>query len=246
MNAKAGYTRFAYLQLLDSALPVGGFSHSFGLEAQVQSGRIRTIEELEEYLQTLLVHGWAAADALVIKAAYEAQNSGDLRSVPSGEAAAESSLERLWRADRLLYVQRAAEESREALRKMGSRLLRLGERLYPEIAWEPLAAAIREKRCIGTYPAVHGWFACSLGVGLDEAACGYLYASAAQAVGSALRLMPIGQTQAQLVLKALMARLEPSWFAVCGRDPLDLGASVPAADIGAMQHASLHSRLFMS
>ena len=54
---KRGHRSFhwlAYQQLLDSALPIGGFSHSFGLETLVQEERFTTSAELEAYLHPCL------------------------------------------------------------------------------------------------------------------------------------------------------------------------------------------------
>src|SRR5690349_4280534 len=94
----------AYQQLLDSALPIGGFSHSFGLETLVQQGRLTTVDELEAYIGTMLRNSWASSDAMVIKAAYV--------HIPAGE------WEQLWAIDHMLHVQRASSEARSGVQKM--------------------------------------------------------------------------------------------------------------------------------
>jgi urease accessory protein len=45
-----GSSLLSYVQLLDSALPIGGFSHSFGLETFVQHNKVTNIQELEVYI----------------------------------------------------------------------------------------------------------------------------------------------------------------------------------------------------
>jgi urease accessory protein len=42
------------LQLGDSALPAGGYSHSWGLEAAIDQGRVRSAASLESWVRSWL------------------------------------------------------------------------------------------------------------------------------------------------------------------------------------------------
>src|SRR3982074_2827572 len=46
----------ALLQLCDSALPIGGYSHSWGLEAAIARGRVRDPSGLESWTRSWLRH----------------------------------------------------------------------------------------------------------------------------------------------------------------------------------------------
>lgn len=230
--ANPSFHWLAYQQLLDSALPIGGFSHSFGLETLVQQGRLTTITELEAYIRSMLANSWASSDAMVIKAAYT--------HIPRGE------LDRLWEIDHMLHVQRVGSETRIGVQKMGRRLLQLSRSLYPELNWQSLDEAVTEGRCNSNHPVVHGWVSYHLGVGLDQAVEGYLYTCILTCINSALRLMSIGQTQGQVLLAKLVPLTEREWQRVAHMDPWDAYTNSPAADLAMMQHETLYSRLFMS
>lgn len=228
----ANYSWLRYAQLLDSALPIGGFSHSFGLETAVQSGKIVKIADLREYIQTMIFHAWAPMELMAIKAVYQYG--------PSAE------WERIWLVDQIQHVQRMAAETREGTLKMGRRLLKLAHAMYPDLFWGPLDEAIQQSKCYGTLPIIHGWIAWQLGVPLTQSAEGFLYNSITHCINSALRLMSIGQTEAQSLLAELLPQALIAWQSVAHLDPEDCHSNSPAADVYMMQHEMLYSRLFMS
>jgi urease accessory protein len=222
----------AYQQLLDSALPIGGFSHSFGLESLVQQGRIRNMEQLEAYIRSMLTLSWAPFDAMAIKAVYMYAPSHDW--------------ERLWEIDHMLHVQRASSETRSGIQKMGRRLHQLTRTLYPDMDWSPLETAIKQNACAGTHALIHGWVSYHLQVSIDKAVEGFLYSCIVTCINSALRLMSMGQTQGQVLLAKLLPFTETTWQQVAHLDPSDAYTNTPSADLAMMQHETLYSRLFMS
>ncbi|WFA16878.1 urease accessory protein UreF [Paenibacillus mucilaginosus] len=233
MGHHEGFSWLAYTQLLDSALPIGGFSHSFGLETLVQEERLERPEQLREYIEAMLVHSWAPVDALAVKAVY--------RYVP------EQRWEDLWQVDCTQHVQRSASETREGVAKMGRRLYQLARSVYPDLGWEPLAGALARRECIGTHPLIHGWLSYGLGVPLAQAAEGYLYTCTMTCINSGLRLMSLGQTEGQRLLASLLPSISAAWKGAAELDPLEDGyASNPQAEIAMMRHEGLYSRLFMS
>ncbi|MEB3103369.1 urease accessory protein UreF [Ferviditalea candida] len=225
-------TRFLYyVQMLDSALPIGGFSHSFGLETYVQNGKVSTMEDLEDYVLSQIHNSWVRLEGLAIKGMYTAIANDDMWS--------------LGLYDKIIHVQRTPLESRQGLHKMGKRLLRLAKSLYPFISFSELESSIKEYG-IGTLPTIHAWIAYHLELPVDDAVKGYLYSSVVMVTNSALRLMSIGQTDGQMIIRRAIPVIEEEWKKIRDLPVEQLHSFSVAQEIRSMNHEILYSRLFMS
>jgi urease accessory protein len=222
----------AHIQLLDSALPTGAFSHSFGLETLVQSGRVKNADELREYAHTMLFGAWASGDAMAVKAIYEWAPSEKWPNI--------------WQLDKAMHLSRTARESREGVHKIGKRLLTLARTIHPDLNWNPLTDAIASNHCPGTFPLVYGYTCHQLNVPLVIAAEGFLYANLNSTLTNAVRAMRLGGTQAQTILASMLPLVSEAWQQNHSRNPWKFAYSVPATDIAMMEHETLYSRLFMS
>ncbi|MNO87425.1 Urease accessory protein UreF [compost metagenome] len=225
-------TRLRFAQLLDSALPVGGFSHSFGLETYVEEKDIVTGDQLEQYISGQLQCNWVRMEGLVIKGVFEALERKDASEIA--------------RLDQIVHVQRVARESRDGLQKMGKRLLKLSRSLYPELSFHLIEEAIGQHDAPCTFPVIFAWISRALGVSRDESVCGYMYISVMSTANGGLRLMHIGQTEVQTIVTRALEKVNSEWEAI--KDwPVEKMCSFGwAQEIYAMRHETLGSRLFMS
>lgn len=96
------------------------------------------------------------------------------------------------------------------------------------------------------YPVAVGAAARALVLPLDAVLRHYLHGFAANLVSAAVRFVPLGQTDGQLVLRGLFDTIE-AVAAEAGGAGLDgLGGAVLGADLAAMEHETMHTRIFRS
>ena len=222
-------SRLALLQLVSPALPVGAFSYSEGLEVLVQTGALSDAPGLEQWLTSELQRG-----AVRLEAAALPELVRHLRGwVQDHDIAAR---DRLLHLDGWLLATREAAEMRAQQRQMGGSLMALLSEMDHPLPESVLLA----------WPAAWAWAALSLQVSELEMLEGYLYGWVANQLSAAVRLVPLGPTQAQVLQQRLLPLLEVQARELAGRDPRLLWSAGVGASLAQLAHAELYSRLFRS
>jgi urease accessory protein len=222
----------ALLQLCDTALPIGAFALSNGLETYTQQGLIYDAATLQTWLETVLRHVVHGSHLLPVALAYRAASTADW-----------GQLERL---DQRLTAMKHARELRETSIRTGQNLLRLARQVWPGPALEHLRALQQQGKVAAHHALVLGVLGCALR--WDERviveAAGYQWLSGI--VSAALRLLPLGQRTGQQLLSTLLTSLPALATDIHQQGWDDLFSAAPEFDIRAMQHETLYSRLFQS
>ena len=128
---------------------------------------------------------------------------------------------------------------------MGLRLLKTWPGLHPDVRLEQMLALVPARRLGPTLPVAFAAVGCCGRNAQRDLLAGYAYARLAATISAAMRLIPIGQTEAHRLLAVALARVPSSIDAVLAR-PARPESFAPALDIAQMSQQYLHARLFRS
>lgn len=226
-------TQFYLLQVNDALFPIGGYSHSMGLETYIQKDIVHNEATAAQYIENKLRWNLAYTDVLAVRLSYE--------------YAAKQDIDGLMRLETLLAASRLPMEQREASRKMGSRFAKTIEKLkLPEIlpVFSDYIAARKGKPM--THCCIYGVFCAALQLEEQEILAHYLYAQTSVMITNCVKTIPLSQSAGQHLLSSCYDTLEEILSDVLTWTEDDLCLSAPGFDLRGIQHEKLYSRLYMS
>jgi urease accessory protein len=232
MDTAAEADRGAPLPLLiwlSPAFPVGAFAYSHGLEWAVEAGDIVDAPSLEGWLVDLLEFGAPRSDAILFSAAFRAAATADWPALIDVNA--------------LAVALTASAERRLETTAQGAAFVAAAR-----AAWdcEPLRRLDQAPDARIAYPVAVAAAASGRGLPPRASLEAFVLAQAANLVSAALRLGPIGQTDGQKILAALLPRIRVLAGEAQTATLADLGGCAFRSDIAAMRHETQYSRLFRS
>ena len=221
------------LHLCDSLFPIGAFAYSDGLEAAAAGAwhvpgtrlaPIRDADGLGAWIDVVLDEAIGRLDGPAVWQAWFAVVEGDWPALAA--------------LDEELTAIRPSSGSRSASRAMGHRLLTTWRALHPDerLAHVPPSGAL---------PIAFAAACACGGIARRESVEAYAYTRLAATASAAMRLLPVGQTDAHRLLAGALARVPRVVDRIVGRGG-GIESFSPALDIAAMTQQYLHSRLFRS
>jgi urease accessory protein len=218
------------LQLGDSALPIGGYSHSWGLEAAIDRGLVHDAFGLEAWVRSWLVYVVGPLEGVIMAAVCRAGQKQDWAAALNANDLLEASL--------------TPSTLRSASHEMGEQLLALAE------AWpwasDRVAALRKTQNAPEWHHAVVFATLAASEVDPEEAVAVYLHQAALGMIGAGVRAIPIGHTHGQQILVRLHGDINGLAAELATRDIQTAGSFSPAYEIFCHAQTQLYTRLFRS
>ena len=220
------------LHLCDPALPIGGFSHSAGLETYVQAGLVNNRSTAKEFVIQQLLQSIFYTDAAFVALAYECSVNNDLKT--------------LLQLDEECTALKLPREMRQASNKLGIRLIKLYQKQIDSEVFTTYVQSIGRQQAFGHYCIVFGLLAAALKIDKLETLTGFYCNAATGFVTNAVKLVPLGQQDGHEMLMELFRLINDLATKSLHPDKELLGLCSAGFDIRSMQHEHLYSRLYMS
>ncbi|MEO5916727.1 MAG: urease accessory UreF family protein [Luteolibacter sp.] len=212
------------LQANDTAYPSGSYAHSFGLEELVESGVVRSAQDLENFIEKQILPALLIFEIPLFARSHAAVNSGDSKA--------------MLEIDQELDAWRIPAELRDASRRIGSQRLDLLAQLDPS----PLVLRYRELSPRSHHLVVTALELSSLPV--SQAARAFAFQAIVALTAASMKLMRIGQTSCQLIARRSLVKLGEKIDDSLSQ-PVD-GWFNPLIEIASLRHARANHRLFIS
>jgi urease accessory protein len=203
---------------------VGGYSFSQGLEYAIDSGWLKNAAQVEQWTKLQLSQSIGCLELPILRLSMQALTSNDVN--------------QLFYCNDLVLASRESKELRLTDTAMGEALTRvmrnhgipLPFNRDHEVSFVVLFAI-----------AAHHWK-----INYDSSALGFSWSWLENQISAATKLVPLGQTQAQLILSNLQTQIIQAIEFSKSIEPDDIGACLPALAIASALHETQYSRLFRS
>ena len=225
---------FYRLQINDALFPIGGYSHSQGLETYIQKGIVHDQASAAQYLRQKLRWSIAPAELLAVRLVHEYAGTADLSGI--------------LRIETILDASRIPGEQRDASRKMGARFAKTMGKLKlpipPNNIFHQYLHASEGKSM--NHCCIYSVFCSAMEMELDDTLTHYLYAQTSAMATNCVKTVPLSQSAGQQLLSGCYPCMQELIQQVKGQTEDDLCLSAPGFDIRGIQHERLYSRIYMS
>jgi len=214
-------------RLISPTLPIGAYAYSQGFEYAIDSEWVTGDKTCLEWIEGILVNNLSYLDLPILKRFYTGWQADDKQSID------------YW----LAYI-KASRETKELLledQQIGESLARLLSSL--EI---PQAATYETDTKYHCYPLMFALAGKHWAIPIGDLLLGYAWAWCENQITVAMKVIPLGQTQAQQITQSLMVSMEQAVCIAMNLDDDEIGRMCPGQVMASSLHEQQYSRLFRS
>lgn len=221
------------LQLGDSFFPTGMYTTSSGLETLFYDGRIKTKQEIIEFITVCLQYQIGPADCAALSNAYD--------------FAKKQNITKIIEIDHILFSMKLIKEIREASTRSGRQLLNCLLSFVPDNNLiSSYYNSIKNKTANGIYPVALALASNSLNIKKERACLILLYGFTVSITGAALRLGMLQHIEGQQVIHELKPIITNVINNNIKRHFSNLWQFSPGIDLVQMKHESMDSKMFIT
>jgi urease accessory protein UreF len=203
------------------------------MENYLSDGRIKKADDFDVWIRNFFRSQFTYGEGLLVLLSLDALN--------------QNKFNLLKEYDRELTLSTPAKETRNGTKLIGKQMLRLIEGIHgniPEL--EEYKKWILEGEAYGNPAVAFSVFAHSLGISKEDAFLYYGYSIASTLVQNAVRAIPLGQREGQVILRNINEMLSDLYETAKELSVDDLGANAPGIEMAQIRHERQEARLFMS
>ena len=221
--------------------PTGAFSYSHGLEWAVETGSVTDLPTLLGYITAVLARGGGWVDAVLFAHAWRLAAPNIPSAVSWADDARAAALDDL---SQLAAAFRGSAETALESRQQGGAFLDVTRKAWPHAELD--AFAQRRANAPVAHCVVVALACAAHNIALVPALHSYLHAVAANLVSAGARLIPLGQTQAQIAIAQLSPTITEIVKHALTTNLDNLGTAAPLVEICSLRHETQYTRLFRS
>lgn len=218
-------------QFSDSALPIGSFAFSNGLESAIQIGIVNNEKTLKEFILVALKQS-AHLDGIYINHAFD--------------LAEQHNIDGLIQLNASYITKRVGKEQQLMNTRIGNKLATLFLNITSSEMLSYLLAYSKENKKPISHPIVHGMIFSQLGLSKPEAFAIYQYGVVSMILSASMRLMKIDHYQTQRILFEVNTMVDEHFDATINYSIDETASFAPVYDCLLSQHINAHVRMFMN
>ena len=214
------------LHISSSALPIGAFAYSQGLEYTLEAGWCKHADDVEQWIKSVMTHGLGGVDLPILTRFHQAWTANDSEALI------------YWNATLLAF-----RETKELYLED----IQVGDAFKK---WHKTQSAahlenleIVEKPTVASMYALNGVIK---GLTIEECLIGFVWAWLENQITAASKAMPMGQTDGQNIIRHLIPAIEVVIEGAMAVEDDDIGSGLVGLSISSALHEHQYSRLFRS